>query len=128
VPIGGLAVDKLNRYMAQGRPALLKPDKPEEALFVNQLGSRLTRQGCWKIIRRLAQEAGIDGDLSPHMLRRSFAVHLLENGADVRAVQEMLGHASLQSTILYRDAARAKVKEEYDRAHPRARQRNNGNR
>lgn len=120
VPIGSLAIDKLRRYVAEGRPALLRPDRQEEALFVNRLGARLTRQGCWKIIRGLAREAGIGGDLTPHMLRRSFAVHLLENGADVRAVQEMLGHASLQSTILYRDAVRTKVKEEYDRAHPRA--------
>jgi len=124
VPVGELAVRKLQHYFAAGRPALLKPDKPdksEDALFLNHHGLRLTRQGCWKAIRSLAREAGFGEDLSPHMLRRSFAVHLLENGADVRAVQEMLGHASLQSTILYRDAARTKVKEEYDRAHPRAR-------
>lgn len=121
VPIGSLAVDKLRRYVAEGRPALLKPDRQEEALFVGRLGARLTRQGCWKIIRRLAREAGIRGDLTPHALRRSFAVHLLENGADARAVQEMLGHASLQSTLSYRETSRTRVKEEYDRAHPRSR-------
>lgn len=120
VPIGRLAVDKLRRYVTDGRPALLGAGDQEQALFVNRRGTRLTRQGCWKIIRGLARDAGIRGELTPHMLRRSFAVHLLQNGADVRAVQEMLGHASPQSTLVYRDAVRTKVKEEYDRAHPRA--------
>jgi integrase/recombinase XerD len=121
VPIGSVAVRTLQRYLAEGRPALLKPDKPSAALFPNHFGMRLTRQGCWKMIKKYALSAGISQTLTPQMLRHSFAVHLLENGADVRAVQEMLGHLHLQSTNLYRGDSRLKVKEEYDRTHPRAR-------
>lgn len=121
VPIGAAAVRKLQAYLEEGRPSLLKADRAEQAMFLNVRGTRLSRQGCWKIIRECARAVDLDVDLTPHMLRRSFAVHLLDNGADVRAVQEMMGHASAQSTLLYRTSARAKVKEAYDRAHPRAR-------
>lgn len=121
VPIGAAAIRKLQAYLAEGRPALIKADQPEQALFLNVRGRRLSRQSCWKIIRECARAAGLADDLTPHMLRKSFAVHLLENGADVQAVQEMLGHVSAQSTLLYRSTERAKVKETYDRAHPRAR-------
>ena len=121
VPVGQAAIRLLERYMAEGRPALLKPDRPQEALFLNRLGARMTRQGCWKIFRQIAREAGVEADLTPRALRGSFAAHLLENGADVRAVQEMMGHASPLSTLSYRDGVKAKIKEAYDRAHPRAR-------
>lgn len=121
VPIGGIAARTLKRYLDEGRSAWIRPDKPSDALFPNHLGTRMTRQGFWKIIKKYARAAGIPHELTPHTLRHSFAVHLLENGADVRAVQEMLGHASPQTTQMYQTAARGRVKEEYDRAHPRAR-------
>ncbi|WP_276351815.1 tyrosine recombinase [Cohnella caldifontis] len=125
VPIGASAVRALTRFMSEGRPALLKAaadgDKLAGVLFPSRLGRRMTRQGFWKCIKKHARAAGLDAEPTPQSLRRSFAVHLLENGADLRAVQEMLGHVSLQATQSYQSAARAKVKEEYDRAHPRAR-------
>ena len=120
VPIGPDALRSLKRFLDEGRPALLKPDKPTRALFPNHLGTRMTRQGCWKIIKKHAEAVGIGEGLTPNRLRHSFAVHLLENGADVRAVQEMLGHVSAQATQKYHSASRVKVKDEYDRAFPRA--------
>ncbi|MBW5446714.1 tyrosine recombinase [Cohnella sp. CFH 77786] len=121
VPIGGAAVRLLKRYLEEGRGRLLRPDKPTDALFPNHLGTRMTRQGFWKVIKKYAGTAGIAAELTPHALRQSFAVHLLGNGADIRAVQEMLGHASPQTTQRYQTSPKARVKEEYDRAHPRAR-------
>lgn len=121
VPVGGQAIRALDRYLRQGREHLLKPDTPTDALFPNHLGTRMTRQGCWKIIKKHARSANITDVLTPQALRHSFAVHLLENGADVRAVQEMLGHGSPQTTQRYQTAARVKVKDEYDRAFPRSR-------
>jgi integrase/recombinase XerD len=121
VPVGGLSVKWLRRYLEQGRPVLKKQEGPASVLFPNHLGTRLTRQGFWKIIKKYASAAGISSGMTPHSLRHSFAVHLLDNGADVRAVQEMLGHASPQTTQKYQTSERSKVKEEYDRTHPRAR-------
>jgi integrase/recombinase XerD len=120
VPVGGPAVRWLKQYLEEARPVLMKEGKTGDALFPGHLGMRLTRQGFWKIIKKYAQAAGIGSDLTPHTLRHSFAAHLLENGADVRAVQEMLGHVSPQTTQLYQTGVRTKVKDIYDRTHPRA--------
>lgn len=89
------------------------------ALFANHLGGRLSRQGFWKIIKKHAADSGIQGEITPHTLRHSFAVHLLENGADLKALQEMLGHADLSSTIMYVKSNPARMKDIYNRAHPR---------
>lgn len=120
IPLGRVAADWLRHYLDEVRPGLLRQDKPEEALFINHLGTRLTRQGFWKIMKRYAREAGIDKEITPHTLRHSFATHLLENGADLRSVQEMLGHADISTTQVYAHVTKARMKEIYDHAHPRA--------
>lgn len=122
VPVGGSALQALGMYLAEGREALLKRERATDALFVTQLGDGMTRQAFWKIVKKYADMAGISGDLSPQSLRGSFAAHLLANGADVRAVQEMLGHSATATTQAYADAAKAKalMKDVYDKAHPRA--------
>ncbi|GAA3405372.1 site-specific tyrosine recombinase XerD [Paenibacillus hodogayensis] len=120
IPLGRIAAVCLEEYNESVRPKLLRQDKGEEALFINHLGTRLTRQGFWKIIKRRAREAGIDIEITPHTLRHSFATHLLENGADLRAVQEMLGHADISTTQVYTHVTKSRTKEVYDRTHPRA--------
>jgi integrase/recombinase XerD len=97
IPIGRTAAGAIAAYLDKGRPRFLKR-KQENALFLNHLGNRLTRQGFWKILKQLKIEAGITQELTPHTLRHSFATHLLENGADLRAVQEMLGHADISTS------------------------------
>lgn len=119
VPIGSYAVNAINRYLTYSRPYLIKR-KDEEALFLNFNGARITRQGFWKIVKFYANIAGIEKEITPHMLRHSFATHLIENGADVRAVQEMLGHADISTTQVYLQVAKTKLKEVYDKTHPRA--------
>jgi integrase/recombinase XerD len=120
VPLGRLAGAAVEAYIRNARPRLIKRGKPEEALFVNHLGTRLTRQGFWKIIKGYARSAGIVKEITPHTLRHSFATHLLENGADLRAVQEMLGHADIATTQIYTHVTKSRMKEVYDRTHPRA--------
>ncbi|MGE5508025.1 MAG: site-specific tyrosine recombinase [Chitinophagales bacterium] len=120
IPLGRMALAALEKYLNEGRPALTG-DPSEAALFVNQRGGRLTRQGCWKIIKGRARAAGITAKLTPHTLRHSFAVHLLENGADLRAVQKMLGHVSPSTTQVYaRMTVAGQLREVYAKAHPRA--------
>lgn len=119
VPIGAHGTSWIARYLEEARPRLLHPDKPSAALFVNNLGGRLTRQGFWKIMKKYGAALGVD--VSPHSLRQAFAVHLLDRGADVRAVQEMLGHAATATTQAYQTPAKLKLKEVYERNHPRAR-------
>jgi integrase/recombinase XerD len=104
----------------KSRPALLK-NRTQSALFVNRRGERLTRQGFWLILKGYAEDAGIDGRVTPHTLRHSFATHLLESGADVRVVQELLGHASLATTQRYTHLSRGRLREVHMLAHPRAR-------
>ncbi|MDI3257302.1 MAG: site-specific tyrosine recombinase XerD [Kyrpidia sp.] len=119
VPLGSAALDAAHRYLTHGRPRLLKNGDPG-ALFLNHQGRRLTRQGFWKILKKHARTAGIQKVITPHTLRHSFATHLLENGADLRAVQEMLGHADISTTQIYTHVTQTRLKDVYLRTHPRA--------
>ena len=121
VPIGAIAAKCVAIYTSGMRDKLLRNNLEERALFLNSLGGRLTRQGFWKIIKKYAREANIEQDITPHTLRHSFAAHLLENGADLRAVQQMLGHADISTTQIYSGIARKNMKEVYESHHPRAR-------
>ncbi|MTV26824.1 site-specific tyrosine recombinase XerD [Nitriliruptoraceae bacterium ZYF776] len=117
VPYGEVAAQALDAWLVGGRPTL-SPRAP--ALFVNARGGRLTRQGAWKVVTGHATRVGLGDTVSPHTLRHSFATHLLDGGADVRAVQELLGHASVTTTQIYTLVSRAALREVYERAHPRA--------
>lgn len=117
VPYGDLAAEALDAWLVGARPTL-GPKVP--AVFVNARGGRLTRQGAWKIISGHAERVGLATAVSPHTLRHSFATHLLDGGADVRAVQELLGHASVTTTQIYTLVSRSALREVYERAHPRA--------
>ncbi|NLC76600.1 MAG: site-specific tyrosine recombinase XerD [Clostridia bacterium] len=119
VPIGSLAVKYLEQYLRKGRGRLAKR-AGLNALFLNHLGTRLTRQGFWKILKKYVKEAGIKTNVTPHTLRHSFATHLLEHGADLRAVQEMLGHADISTTQIYTHITQARLKQVYNDTHPRA--------
>ncbi len=119
IPIGNLAVNALKEYMDKSRSVLLK-DENDQALFVNINGQRLTRQGFWKIIKQYKTQANLDVDITPHTLRHSFAVHLLQNGAELRAIQEMLGHSDISSTQVYAQMEQNRIKDVYMKSHPRA--------
>lgn len=119
IPLYPSAVRALTEYVEKIRPQMLEqPD--ESALFVNLNGRRMSRQGFWKIIKFYQDKAGIKKDITPHTLRHSFAAHLLENGADLRSIQEMLGHADISSTQIYTQVVGQKLKDVYAKAHPRA--------
>jgi len=119
VPLYPAAVKALTTYIREIRPQLL--DSPDEtALFVNMNGERMSRQGFWKTVKYYQEKAGIEKDITPHTLRHSFAAHLLENGADLRSIQEMLGHADISSTQIYTQLVSPKLKDVYSKAHPRA--------
>ena len=119
VPLYPAAVKALEDYVRDIRPRLIA-DEGENALFVNMSGERMSRQGFWKIIKYYQEKAGIEKDITPHTLRHSFAVHLLENGADLRSIQEMLGHADISSTQIYTHVIKKQLKDVYNKAHPRA--------
>lgn len=119
VPVGSVAVNYVREYLHSCRPKMLKA-YDERALFLNHHGRRLTRQGFWKILKKYAQQSRIKGDVTPHTLRHSFATHLIENGADLRSVQEMLGHSDISTTQIYTQITRRKIREVYDKTHPRA--------
>ncbi len=120
IPLYNTAVRILSEYMDFVRPQMLRsPD--EESLFVNVNGFRMSRQGFWKIIKHYQEKAGIDKPITPQTLRHSFATHLLENGADLRSIQEMLGHADISSTQVYTQLVQKQLKDVYNKAHPRAR-------
>jgi integrase/recombinase XerD len=118
IPVGEVALSQIDRYLEEVRPALARPN--ERSLFLSPRGKKLTRQGFWKIIKRTAVGAGITSPISPHKLRHSFATHLLQGGADLRAVQAMLGHADLGTTEIYTRVAQEHVRRQHARAHPRA--------
>ncbi|HZI11950.1 MAG TPA: site-specific tyrosine recombinase XerD [Myxococcus sp.] len=119
VPLGRVAVEKTQAYLAEARPALLGR-RQSRALFVTPRGAGFTRQGFWKLLKRYALKAGIRKPLSPHKLRHSFATHLVERGADLRAVQQMLGHADLATTQIYTHVNSARLRSVYDEFHPRS--------
>lgn len=119
VPIGSFSVNALKEYLSRSHVKLVKKTK-EDALFVNQHGRRLTRQGFWKILKAYAKKAKISINITPHTLRHSIATHLLENGADLRTVQEILGHADITTTQIYTHLTKTHLKEVYDQSHPRA--------
>ncbi|GBD11407.1 Tyrosine recombinase XerD [bacterium HR23] len=119
IPIHQTAVQALRAYLERGRPRLA-PNLREQALFVNQRGERLTRQGFWLILKGYARKAGITSPVTPHVLRHSFATHLLRGGAPLRHVQELLGHASIATTQIYTYLTNQQLQKAYDQAHPRA--------
>ncbi len=119
VPLGDLAIRYLADYVEQERPQLLRK-QDSGLLFLNHRGEPLTRQGFWKLIKKYAAVAGIEKPITPHTIRHSFATHLLENGADLRAVQEMLGHQDISTTQIYTHVNASRLKPAYQAAHPRA--------
>ncbi|GAA1159695.1 site-specific tyrosine recombinase XerD [Ornithinicoccus hortensis] len=120
VPLGRYAQEALDAWLVRGRPAFATKGKGTAAVFLNQRGGRLSRQSAWNIIQAAADRAGLSGHLSPHTLRHSFATHLLDGGADVRVVQELLGHASVTTTQIYTLVTARHLREVYAQAHPRA--------
>jgi integrase/recombinase XerD len=119
VPLGEVALASLRQYVDVARPRLLGA-RPGDAVFITRLGRRMTRQGFWKLLGRYAAAAGIRKGISPHKLRHSFATHLVERGADLRAVQAMLGHADIGTTEIYTHVSRGHLRAIYDKFHPRA--------
>jgi len=119
VPLGGAAQNAVLDYLDRGRPKILKR-AIEDTLFLNHHGRKMTRQGFWLIIQEAAHRVGVTTRVTPHMLRHSFATHLLDHGADLRSVQEMLGHADITTTQIYTHVTRTRLKEVYNKTHPRA--------
>lgn len=119
VPVGDEAIKWVNRYLEEARPKLLK-QKRSNYLFLNFHGNNLTRQGVWKNLKAEVRKAGIQKNITPHTLRHSFATHILENGADLRIVQELLGHADISTTQIYTHLSNKQLADIYNRAHPRA--------
>jgi len=119
VPLGEMSLKALKEYVEKARGIMLKDEK-EKALFVNVNGQRLTRQGFWKIIKYYKEQAHIEKDITPHVLRHSFATHLLQNGADLKSIQTMLGHSDILSTQVYMQFQDESLKKIYKKAHPRA--------
>ena len=119
VPFGAKARNCLEDYLSNSRPTLLKGTKPAQ-VFLNYAGAIFTRQGLWKLIRAYGQKIGLASRLTPHMLRHSFATHLVEKGADLRSVQMLLGHSSIATTEIYTHLAKGQVKKVYDQFHPRS--------
>ena len=119
IPLGKMALSAIKEYLNKARDVLVKTDK-EKALFVNVNGKRLTRQGFWKIIKYYQEQAHIDKDITPHTLRHSFATHLLQNGAELKAIQTMLGHSDISSTQVYMQFQNDGLNNIYKKAHPRA--------
>ena len=119
IPLGTLAEKALKEYVEDARPIMVK-DETNKALFVNVNGDRLTRQGFWKIVKYYKEQAHIEKDITPHVLRHSFATHLLQNGADLKSIQAMLGHSDISSTQIYAQFQTPELKNIYKKAHPRA--------
>jgi integrase/recombinase XerD len=122
VPIGSFALTALDNYLVRVRPGLVaKSAKSESALFLNSRGGRLSRQSAWNIVLEAAKASGLEGKVSPHVFRHSYATHLLDGGADIRVVQELLGHSSVTTTQIYTLVTIDKIRQSYSSAHPRAR-------
>jgi len=119
IPLGSISLKALKDYMEKARPILIK-NEDEKTLFVNINGKKLTRQGFWKIVKYYKEQAHIDKDITPHVLRHSFATHLLQNGADLKAIQTMLGHSDISSTQVYMQFQNDALKDVYQKTHPRA--------
>jgi integrase/recombinase XerD len=121
VPLGKFANEAIQNYLVRLRPGLLaKNSQSERALFLNSRGTRLTRQSAWSTVLKAAKATGLEGRVSPHVFRHSYATHLLDGGADIRVVQELLGHASVTTTQIYTLVTIDKVRESYSLAHPRS--------
>lgn len=120
IPMGRPARAAVEEYIYEVRPKFLKENNGEKALFVNYTGNRLTRQGLWKLLKEYAKLAGIENKLTPQILRNSFAVHMIQNGADLKSLQELLGHEDISATQIYLSVSKNRIKEVYDKSHPRA--------
>lgn len=120
IPIGKPARKAVEDYIFNSRDILLRENEDEKALFVNYYGGRMTRQGLWKLLKAYGDKAGLGDKLTPHTLRNSFAVHMLQNGADLKSLQELMGHEDLTATQIYLSVTRHRIKDVYDRTHPRA--------
>jgi integrase/recombinase XerD len=120
IPIYPRAAQAIQDYIATGRPKIVQNDSAETALFLNVRGERLTRQGLWQILKGYAKAANIEAEVTPHTLRHSFATHMLNGGADLRTVQELLGHANISTTQVYTHLTSEHVRKTYDKSHPRA--------
>ena len=120
VPLGRPARAALENYIYEARKHLIKDNTEEKALFVNYYGKRITRQGLWKVLKEYGEKAGIKKRLTPNIIRNSFAVHMLQNGADLKSLQELMGHEDITATQAYLSVTKNRIKDVYDRAHPRA--------
>ena len=120
IPIGRPARAALEDYIYDARKKLLKDRTEETALFVNYYGQRITRQGLWKILKEYGRQAGLEHKLTPNIIRNSFAVHMIQNGADLKSLQELLGHEDISATQIYLTVTKNRIKDVYDKTHPRA--------
>lgn len=120
VPLGRPARAALETYIYEARDILLKENCDEKALFVNYYGKRITRQGLWKVLKEYGEKAGIKNKLTPNIIRNSFAVHMLQNGADLKSLQELMGHEDISATQAYLAVTKNRIKDVYDKSHPRA--------
>lgn len=120
VPLGRPAREAIERYLDDARDMFVKNNRGERALFVNYYGKRMTRQGLWKLLKTYGKKADIEEKITPHILRNSFAVHMVQNGADLKSLQELLGHEDISATQIYLSVTKNRIKDVYDKTHPRA--------